>query len=215
MSEAALQLDTAPGPLGAGPVVSRLSSKLFAALIKQADTERRLTVLEIGTALAESVDFFSQFHCRLHFCDLYSERCVREQADLSQEELQQGFEEQLRFPPGTAFDLCLFWDFLSYLDDAALRAFNSALRPWLHRGTQAHGFGVHHLAVSLENIQYGIQDEATLTVRQRRTSQMRAHPHSQIEMQDMLDCFRFERGLLMPDGKLEMLLKSTLTNSRP
>jgi hypothetical protein len=31
----------------------------------------------------------------------------------------------------------------------------------------------------------------------------------------MLDCFKFERGLLMPDGKLEMLLKSTLTDSGP
>ena len=215
MSGAALQLEDAPGPLRAGPVVSHLPSKLFAALIKQADTERRLTVLEIGTALAETVDFFSQFHCRLHFCDLYGEACVKEQASLSEDELRQGFEAQFRFPPGTAFDLCLFWDFISYLDDPALRAFNSALRPWLHRGTLAHGFGVHHLAISLENIQYGVKDQETLTVRRRQTSQMRAHPHSQIEMHDLLDCFKFERGLLMPDGKLEMLLKSTLTNSRP
>jgi len=210
LSEAALQLDTAPGPLRSGPVSSHLPSKLFAALIKAADTERRLTVLEIGTALPETVDFFSQFTCRLHFCDLYSEPCVRAQTGISEDELRHGFEEQFRFPAGTAFDLCLFWDFLSYLDDPALRAFNSALRPWLHKGTQAHGFGVHHLAISLENIQYGVKDQETLTVRRRQTTQMRAHPHSQIEMHDMLDCFKFERGLLMPDGKLEMLLKSRL-----
>jgi hypothetical protein len=215
LSETALKLETAPGPLRSGPVVAQLPSKLFAAMIKQADAERRLTVLEIGTALAETVDFFSRFHCRLHFCDLYSESFVHAQADLSQDELRQGFEAQFRFASGTSFDLCLFWDFLSYLDDPALRAFNSALRPWLHRGTQAHGFGVHHLAISLENIQYGVKDEETLTVRKRQTAQMRAHPHSQIEMHDMLDCFKFERGLLMPDGKLEMLLKSTLANSRP
>jgi hypothetical protein len=29
-------------------------------------------------------------------------------------------------------------------------------------------------------------------------------------MHDMLSCFAFERGLLLPDGKLEMLLKPTL-----
>jgi hypothetical protein len=210
LSEAAFQLDAAPGPLRAGPVTSREPSKLFSALFRQVDPDQRLTVLEIGTALPETVDFFSQFRCRLHFCDLYAEPCVRKQSDLSETELRHGFEEQFRFPAGTAFDLCLFWDFLSYLDDAALRAFNSALRPWLHANTQAHGFGVHHLAISLENIQYGVQDRETLSVRQRLTSQMRAHPHSQIEMHDMLDCFKFERGLLLPDGKLEMLLKSRL-----
>jgi hypothetical protein len=210
LSEAAFQLDAAPGPLRTGPVSSHIPSKLISALFRQVDPDRRITVLEIGTALPETVDFFSQFRCRLHFCDLYSEPCVREQADLSETELRHGFEEQFRFPSGTAFDLCLFWDFVSYLDDAALRAFNSALRPWLHANTQAHGFGVHHLAISLDNIQYGVRDQETLTVRRRQTSQMRAHPHSQIEMHDMLDCFKFERGLLLPDGKLEMLLKSRL-----
>ncbi len=210
MSEAAFQLDAAPGPLRAGPVTSQEPSKLFSALFRQVDPDQRLTVLEIGTALPETVDFFSQFRCRLHFCDLYAEACVREQSDLSETELRHGFEEQFRFPSGTSFDLCLFWDFLSYLDDAALRAFNSALRPWLHANTQAHGFGVHHLAISLDNIQYGVKDQEILTVRRRQTSQMRAHPHSQIEMHDMLNCFKFERGLLLPDGKLEMLLKSRL-----
>lgn len=210
MSEAAYQFDAPPGPLRAGRVASYVPSKLFSALFRQVAPGRRMTVLEIGTALPETVDFFSQFRCRLHFCDLFAEPCVREQADLSESELRQGFEEQLRFPSGTSFDLCLFWDFLSYLDDGALRAFNSALRPWLDRNSQAHGFGVHHLAISLENIQYGVQDLETLSIRPRLTSQMRAHPHSQIEMHDMLDCFKFERGLLLPDGKLEMLLKSRL-----
>jgi hypothetical protein len=208
LSEAALKLDTVPGPLRAGPVASYLPSKLFAALFRSVDDSRRLTVLEIGTALPETVDYFSQFTCRLHFVDLFNETFVRDQASLSETELRHAFEEQLHFPAGTAIDLCLFWDFLSYLDDAALRAFNSALRPWLHKGAQAHGFGVHHLAISLDNIQYGVKDRETLSVRQRSTPQMRAHPHSQIEMHDMLNNFKFERGLLLADGKLEMLLKS-------
>jgi hypothetical protein len=36
---------------------------------------------------------------------------------------------------------------------------------------------------------------------------MSYYPHSQIEMHEMMNCFDFERGLLLPDGKLEMLLK--------
>lgn len=191
-----------------GPVSSSQPSKLFPGLFKMLDLNRRLTVLEIGPALSETVDFFSQFKCRLHFVDLFHQPFVREQqAKLSEKELRHAFEEHFRFPAGTQIDVCLFWDFLCYLDDPALRAFNSALRPWLHSSTRAHGFGVHHLAIRLENIQYGIIDKETLSIRPRRSAQLPHHPHSQIEMHEMFTCFDFERGLLLPEGKLEMLLK--------
>lgn len=198
------------GPLPrAGGIVSRQESKLFASLFRLIDVNHRLTVLEIGAALPETVEFFSQFKCRLHYVDLFHEPSVREQqAKLSEKELRHAFEEQFRFPADTRIDLCLFWDFLCYLDDPALRAFNSALRPWIHPATKAHGFLTHHLAIRLENIQYGVLQRDTLSIRERSSTQLPSYPHSQIEMHEMLNCFAFERGLLLPDGKLEMLLKT-------
>jgi hypothetical protein len=208
MGSAAEKIDDAVSPLRAGPVVSRQNSKLFPGLFRLVDVNHRLTVMEIGPALAETVNYFSEFKCRLHFVDLYNEPFVREeQATLSEKELRHAFEEQFRFPQGTKIDICLFWDFLCYLDDSALRAFNSALRPWIHPGTRAHGYGVHHLAIRLENIQYGVLQKDLLSIRNRSSAQLPYHPHSQIEMHDMLNCFDFERGLLLSDGKLEMLLK--------
>lgn len=208
MSSLARKIDNGSDLFQTGPVVSRQPSKLFPSLFRMMDVNRRLTVLEIGPALTETVDFFSQFKCRLHFVDLFHEPFVREQqANLSEKELRHAFEEQFRFPADTKIDLCLFWDFLCYLDDPALRAFNSAIRPWLHPGTRTHGFGVHHLAIRLDNIQYGVIDKETLSIRKRRSAQLSYYPHSQIEMHEMLTCFDFERGLLLPEGKLEMLLK--------
>ena len=191
-----------------GPIVSRHQSKVLGSLFRHLDPERRLEVLEIGPALPETVDFFSQFRCRLYFIDLYNEPVLRDrQEELSETELRHAFEQRLNFRQGTRLDICLFGDFLSFLDDRALRAFNSALRPWIHEGTRAHGFGVHHLAVKLEHQQYGIIDNETLSVRSRHTDSMPYHPHSQVEMADMFNCFAFERGLLLPSGKLEMVLK--------
>ena len=60
----------------------------------------------------------------------------------------------------------------------------------------------------MDNIRYGVADRETLCLRKRMGEQMQSHPHSQIEMHDMLNGFTFERGLLLPDGKLEMLLKA-------
>lgn len=208
MSSVARKMEGADARFRSGSVESRQPSKLFPDLFRLMDVNHRLTVLEIGPALSETVEFFSQYKCRLHFVDLFHEAFVREQqADLSEKELRHAFEEQFRFPAGTRIDICLLWDFLCYLDDSALRAFNSALRPWIHSGTRAHGFGVHHLAIRLENIQYGVIDTETLSIRKRRSAQLPYHPHSQIEMSEMLNCFAFERGLLLPEGKLEMLLK--------
>jgi hypothetical protein len=191
-----------------GPIVSRHQSKVLSGLFRHVDADKRLKVLEIGPALPETVEFFSQFKCRLHFIDLYDEDFLQDrQDDMSEKELRHLFEEKLDFPEGERLDICQFGDFLSFLDDRALRAFNSALRPWLHSGTRAHGFGVHHMAVKLEHYQYGIIDQETLSVRPRFTDQMPYHPHSQVEMAEMLNCFAFERGLLLPSGKLEMMLK--------
>lgn len=208
MGSAAENLENTADWSRAGPVESRQPSKLFPSLFSLMDVDHRLTVLEVGPALPETVEFFSGFKCRLHFVDLYHEPFVREQqADLSETELRHGFEEQFCFPSETRFDLCLLWDFPSYLDDPALRAFNSALRPWLHPGTLAHGFGVHHLALRLKNVQYGVLQRDLLTVRKRLSPQLPYHPHSQIEMHEMFSSFDFERGLLLGDGVLEMILK--------
>ncbi len=184
-------------------------SKLFPLLFRSLDAGHRLTILDVGTALPETVDFFSRFKCRIHFLDLFCEPVVRELQQVSNsQELHHQFEKLLQLPDGTRLDICLLWDLLCYLDDPALRAFNHVLRPYMHSGTRAHGFGVHHLAIRLENKQYGVMKEDGLSVRLRQTKQLTTHPHSQVEMHEMLSCFDFERGLLLPDGKLELLLKA-------
>jgi hypothetical protein len=189
--------------------VAKQPSKLFSSLLRTGDPEQRLTILEVGPALPETVDFFSRYRCRIHVLDLFSEPLVRDlQKVTSPIEIQQRFEELMVFPQDTKLDICLFWDFLCYLDDAALRAFDAALRPFIHHGTRAHGFGAHHLAIRLENKRYGVLDENTLSVRPGRAGQAETHPHSQVEMHEMLSCFDFDRGLLLPDGKLELLLKA-------
>jgi len=195
-----------PAPAAVRGMVTQ-PSKLFPSLFQSLEAGRRLTILDVGVALPETVEFFSRYKCRIHFIDLFSESVVRELQQVSNaKELHQQFEKLLKLPQGTRLDICLLWDFLCYLNDAALRAFNNVLRPYVYAATRAHGFGVHHLAIRLENKQYGIMKDDSLSVRRRKTEQLTTHPHSQVEMHEMLTCFDFERGLLLPDGKLELLL---------
>jgi hypothetical protein len=96
-------------------------SLLFPSLIKQIDPDRRLSVLEIGPALPETIEFFSQFKCRLHFAAMYTDPVLQAQSgDYTEAELADQMTRSFGFSKDTRFDLCLFWDFLNYLDDSAL-----------------------------------------------------------------------------------------------
>ena len=184
-------------------------SKLFASLIDPPKKDHRLTVLEIGSALPETVDYFSRYKCRLHFLDLFSGTQLQELQEMTNaKQIQDRMAKMLTLPAGTRLDVCLLWDFLCYLDDRALRAFSLAIRPYLHRDSRAHGFGVHHRAIRLANRRYGVIDDATLSVRPNQGPQAETIPHTQVETHDLLSCFDFQQGLRLPDGKLEILLKA-------
>ena len=187
------------------------SSKLLPSLFAQTEKDQCTTVFHAGTALPETVDFFSHYRCKLHFVDIFSELpCV---ASEDEREPWPGFKEILHFPVGTTFDICLFWDLFNFLDSAAITAFLRQLQPYLHSGSLAHGFSVHNLKTPQNNQLYGIRDVDTLNLRHRTARLPGYAPHSQNQLKRLLNCFRVERSVLLPDSRLELLLRANLAVS--
>jgi hypothetical protein len=183
---------------------------LFPSLFKRIDADRRLCVLEIGSALPETIDFFSQYKCRLHFAGMYSDPVLQTQTgDVTEAELADQISQSFGFPKNTRFDLCLFWDFLNYLDDKALRAFNTAIKPHLHKTTRAHAFTVRTLDTSFSNQQYGIDQAHMFSIRPRTSTQARTYPHTQAILVNLLSSFDIDQGMLLPDGRLEVLMSAS------
>lgn len=189
------------------PTVSRQASKLLVDLLAPIEPEQPLTVLEVGRIRPETVQFFSRYRCRIHVLDLFTEL-----ADGALDEtavgatLQRRFQDLFAFDSGTVIDICLLWDFPHYLNEYQLRAFSRALWPWLNRGSRAHGFGVHSAATSLLNRDYGIIDQQTISSRPRAILSVPRSPHPQSFMNEWLTCFATTRGVLLPDGKVEVLM---------
>lgn len=196
----------------AAPVAPRTQqSLLFPTLFNKVGPDTHLSILEIGPALPETIEFFSQYRCRLHFAAMYSDPILQLQfADYSEAELADHITRTLDFPKGTRFDLCLFWDFLNYLDDKALRAFNTALRPFLHKTTRGHAFTVRTLSTSFSNQQYGIEQAHMFSIRPRVEKQARTFPHTQAILVNLLSNFDIDQGMLLPDGRLEVLMTASL-----
>ena len=193
------------------PVVSPLSgtqqSLLFPPLLKMFDPVRRISVLEIGSALPETIKFLSQFKCRINFAAMYLDPVLQAQTDdFTEAELVAQMRRSFDFPKGTRFDLCLFWDFLNYLDDKKVQAFSSAIAPYLHKTTRAHAFTVRTLDTTFPNQQYGIKQAHMFTIRSRETRQAPNFPHTQATLVNLLPSFDIDQGMLLPDGRLEVLL---------
>lgn len=195
----------------AAPLMSkRQQTLLFPSLIKRIDPDRRLSVLEIGPALPETIEFFSQFKCRLHFAAMYTDPVLQMQSgEFSEAELADHLKQSFGFQKGTRFDLCLFWDFLNYLDDKALRAFNTVIQPYLHNTTRAHAFTVRTLDTSFPDQQYGIEQAHMFSIRSRTGTPPRKFPHTQAILVNLLSSFDIDQGMLLPDGRLEVLMTAS------
>lgn len=197
-----------PVPVGASARGAK-SARLFPDLFRKVDPTERLTVLEIGRAQSETVDFFSQFKCRLRFADIYSATSLLEgQAGRPEAELSVAFRKALDIPRGEKFDLCLLWDILQYLTGPAIRALCGALEPHMHKHTRAHALGVHSVLTKCERAEYAIAALDEFRLKAARLPGLEYRPHPQAELSEMLTVFRVDRAMLLGDGTVEMLLKT-------
>ncbi len=184
-------------------------SKLLSCLFENIDEEKCLTVLHIGSALPETVDFFSRFRCKLYFVDLFSELPIAYQEE-DGPTLEHTFSELLQFQPGVKFDVCLFWDLFNFLNEDAIAIFLALLRPHLHSNSTAHGFAVHNLRTPQGTQLYGIERVDTLSIRSRTCALPSYAPHAQGKLKTLLNCFSFDRSVLLPDSRLELLFSARL-----
>jgi hypothetical protein len=185
-----------------------LRSQLLSSLLAEIDIGRRLTVLDIGPASPETVEFFSQFKCRIYFADLFAEDVLGEQnEETTVTEMQDRFSSLLDYPAECGFDICLLWDVLNYLDEPAVQGFTKALLPFLSATSKIHGFTTLKASINLPNQRYSIQQTGCLKVRAGKTQPDRYYPHSQLALNKMLYGMDVHKARLFTNGLLEILLE--------
>ncbi len=185
------------------------TSKLLPALFRHIDEDRRITVLNIGPALPETVEFLSNYRCKLHISDLFAElpfECSEEGGP----DLVKQLSDALMLPSSCQIDLCLFWDIFNYLSPQAIAALVEVLTPHLLPSALAHAYTVHKLKSPQGNQLYSISSTENIISRSRPVALPGYSPHGQGPLKNMLKCFRFERSVLLGDGRLELLLNAAI-----
>lgn len=197
-------------------VAQRQVSMLLPSLFEGLDDSSRLTVLNFGPPCQHTLDFFSDYKCRLYFTDLADEALIDDDGEpLTGAALTARLSSILALPDSARIDLCLFWDVLNYLDAKQLKALFETLAPNLHGLTRAHGFGVRSANMRLEPLRYGIQDEQTLSLQTRPDGHPPAFAHTQASLKRLLSGMDIGKVLLMPDGRLEMLFFAVASAGAP
>ena len=173
-------------------------------MLQRAEGEQ-VTILDVGPALPETVEFFASGPCSLHIADLFRDLPLQpEEAGFA---YQEQFRDLLPLPRGRRFDICLFWDLFNYLSPQAVNALMGVLRPHLHPETRGHAFCVHKRGAPEDARIHGIASSDTLTLRPRPQPLPGYAPMPQAQLQAVLADFRFERSVLLADSRLELLLR--------
>ena len=185
------------------------SSKLLSSVFQGVEDGAHLRVLHIGPALPETIDFFAQYRCKLYFVDLFDELPIAANED-NGTSLEHIFTQLLNIDTGVQLDICLFWDLFNFLDSDAISAFMNVLKPHLHTDTYAHAFAVHKLRSTQGKQLYGIAGTDKINIRTRNALLPSYAPQPQASLKRLLYCLNFDRSVLLPDGRLELLLRARL-----
>jgi hypothetical protein len=168
---------------------------------------RRVTVLDLGSAVGANVEFLSRYGCKLFIEDLYAALASRtvsgEEGDLAGPEF---FAEFLSLTEDTRFDVILAWDLFNYLRRKELAYFGEQLRRYTEPGALTLALMSYHKQIPAQPYRFKIQDERTL-VYDRRTAAERPSPRFvPYEVTGLLKGFQVDRSFLLQHGIQEYLL---------
>jgi len=186
-------------------MTARQSAKLLPALFENLTEEQRITVLHVGSALPETVRFFSDYRCKLYFVDPFCELPLVEDLE-GGVTLRQRVQALFDFASDVRFDLCLFWDLFNYVGMEAAGLVNEYLSAHLHPHTLAHAFGMHSTRSPQRDCTYSIESPEELVLRDRPTMLPGYAPLPQSRLKEALSGFEMQRSVLLADSRLEMLL---------
>lgn len=207
-----------------------LPSRLMPDILERLQSVPRLMVLDVGLGVHETVAFFGDRRCRLHFAGIHDalhspprvehqrqpgqlvDKQVEEAA--SYEAWRQHFAQSMNYPPDTRFDVCLLWDLFNYLDDIAIKAFADVLSPYLSDQTLAHAYLLLKADNGFSSREYGIKSAGEIAIRAGAHNSLDCFPRPQARVTSMISDFSVNHSVLRRDGLLEVSLRSKTGTAR-
>jgi len=191
-------------PAEAAPEVHR--SLALEALLHEIRRDRKLQILDLGSAVGSNVEFLSRYDCKLYIEDLYAALSARGPGPGDGEEAgPQFFADFLPLPDTVRLDAVLAWDTFNYLSRRELSHLVAHLRSYCQQGTLIFALISILKQIPAQPIRFKIVDEGTLAY-ELRTATLRPSPrYAPAELTELLSGFRVDRSYLLRHGIQEYL----------
>ncbi len=193
-------------------------------LVERLDGDRKCGILDLGPAHGATVEFFSQYSCKLYVADLYRSLNARrvdpgidrppdlpdkpDRTDGPQDEEEAAertriFDELLAYDGDTRFDLVLAWDLLNYLEPAQIEVLSRRLARFSHHGTKLFAMVAIHKEIPARPCAFKILDTETLEY-DALTHGTRAAPrHTEPALRRLMSGFDVESTCVLRNGLQE------------
>ena len=191
------------------------SSPLLMEVFRREDTCRRLHILDVGPAAAETFSFLGNMDCacRLHVADLIASQLIQDQYVLQEDALVRAFQRTLD-RVHEPLDVALLWDLPNYLTASALSAFGRALAPHLNPGAWVHGFCVVKSLSPTMRHRYGILQAGRVVRVDTPSAPPAKHPQLRSTLVRAMPFLDMVRGALRSEGRMEVLLRRNQASAR-
>ena len=188
-----------------------LKSPLLFGVLAALDPETHHEFLDLSPANPDSLDFFSQYRCRLHLPGCREQLLQARHCDEPDSMAQAlAFEELIPLPEKqyVPLDLVLLWDLPNYLDKQTLQELIEYLKPCVAANTVLHIYIHTRQAMPLSPGEYRLSGEDLVLVEAPSPWSASSPMYYQELLHKLLSPFRIERGMLLANGLQEYILRA-------
>lgn len=184
-------------------------SPLLFGVLQEMDPEIRHDILDLAPANADTLNYFSQYRCRLLLPGCRDQLLqLGEDAEAAPE--PRLFDEYLSWPKNKSvpLDLVLLWDLPNYLDKQTLRGITDYLEPYVTPATVMHIYIHTRQIMPLSPGDYRLGDDQLVHVETASPLSATSPMYHQALLNKLLAPFRIDRGMLLANGLQEYILRA-------
>lgn len=188
-----------------------VSSSVFRSLalnnlFHQFRSDRKYQILDLGSAVPENIEFFSQFSCRLYVEDLYE--TLNSFDYLSPEDgfsFEAVYSYLLPYKTRVNFDAILAWDLLNYLERDEFRHLILHLTKHCFSGTLFFALISSHKNIPESPHRFHIIDEEKLRYESKSKVFRKSPRYEKTDLDHLMPGFRVCNSFLLRNGYREYL----------
>lgn len=188
-------------------------------LLEELGEDRKYGVLDLGPAHGATVDYFSQYSCKLTIADLYHSLMAyraepgverppgraeepEDEAEAAAERVRV-FEQLLPYDGDTRFDLILAWDLLNYLEPEEIGAIGQRLASFSYGKTKLFAMIAMHKEIPARPCAFKIRDAETLEYEALAQRTRPAPRHTEPALQRLMTGFDVASTCVLRNGLQE------------